>query len=209
MQRFVILVCLLAVPPMLGACGDDSTAPPDDAGSGTDSSRPRDTGAGTTDSGGGTDSALPDECSGGPLAAPIAGCRPTPVPDTGDIYADCVARINQFRAECQCLPPLEQWTAGEGCADQHAEYDSTRSAHAAFNARICENGGNAQNECPGWGGTGQVIDGCLQLMWDEGPGEPFSAHGHYINMSSTSYSRVACGFYAAPDGSTWSVQNFQ
>ncbi len=54
----------------------------------------------------------------------------------------------------------------------------------------------------------QVISGCLQMMWDEGPGEPFSAHGHYINMSNTSYNRVACGFYTTPSGSVWAVQNF-
>jgi hypothetical protein len=47
------------------------------------------------------------------------------------------------------------------------------------------------------------------MMWDEGPGEPFSAHGHYINMSNTRYSEVACGFYETPDGKLWSVQNFQ
>jgi hypothetical protein len=46
-------------------------------------------------------------------------------------------------------------------------------------------------------------------MWDEGPGEPYSAHGHYINMTNSSYSMVACGFYETADGSFWSVQNFQ
>lgn len=155
------------------------------------------------------DSALPAMCSGGPLELPIDGCTPTPVPDTGDIYADCVARINQFRAECQCLPPLMRWTEGESCADMHAEYDSTRSAHSGFRDRICANGGRAQNECPGWRSTSQVISGCLQAMWDEGPGEPFSAHGHYINMSNTAHSRVACGFYTTASGQLWAVQNFQ
>lgn len=133
---------------------------------------------------------------------------PAPVPSTGDPYADCVARINQFRAECQCLPPLARWTEGESCADMQAEYDSTRSPHAGFQDRICD-GGFAQNECPGWGSVDAVIGGCLQAMWDEGPGEDFSAHGHYINMSSGRYDRVACGFYTAPDGSVWSVQNFR
>jgi hypothetical protein len=46
------------------------------------------------------------------------------------------------------------------------------------------------------------------MMFDEGPGEPYSAHGHYINMTSTSYSQVACGFYVTSDGSVWIVQNF-
>ena len=42
-----------------------------------------------------------------------------------------------------------------------------------------------------------VISGCLQAMWNEGPGEPFSEHGHYINMTRASFSMVACGFYEA------------
>lgn len=152
----------------------------------------------------------PEMCAGGPLAEPIAGCRPTPVPDTGDPYADCVARINQFRAECQCLPPLMRWLEGEACADMQAEYDANGAgAHGGFRDNICSPRGNAQNECPGWRDVGQVITGCLQAMWDEGPGEPFSEHGHYINMSSTRYTRVACGFYETPGGSLWAVQNFQ
>ena len=46
-------------------------------------------------------------------------------------------------------------------------------------------------------------------MWDEGPGEDFQAHGHYINMSDPNGSRVACGRYEAPNGDVTSVQNFQ
>jgi Cysteine-rich secretory protein family len=155
------------------------------------------------------DDRLPGECGDGPLSTPIVPCQPTPVPDTGDPYADCVARINQFRADCQCLPPLERWTDGESCADEHAQYDSEQnSAHAGFVDNICDPRGSAQNECPGWGSEAQIISGCLQMMWDEGPGEPFSEHGHYINMSNTSYNRVACGFYTTPSGSIWAVQNF-
>ena len=148
-------------------------------------------------------------CAGGPLASPIPNCTPTPVPNTGDIYADCVTRINQLRWECQCLPALQRWNAAEGCADQHAAYDSTRSAHSGFRDDICTPRGWAQNECPGWPSEDRVITGCLQAMWDEGPGEPFSAHGHYINMTNPEYSMVACGFYETADGQFWSVQNFQ
>jgi hypothetical protein len=46
-------------------------------------------------------------------------------------------------------------------------------------------------------------------MWNEGPGEDFSKHGHYINMSSTKYTKVACGFWTTPKGSVWAVQNFR
>ena len=148
--------------------------------------------------------------SDGSLEAPIPNCAPEPLPTTGDPYADCVARINQLRWECQRLPPLERWNDAESCADQQAEYDSARNTpHAGFSGNICSPRGWAQNECPGWNSTEHVITGCLQAMWDEGPGEPYSEHGHYINMTDPSYSMVACGFYETGDGRFWSVQNFQ
>jgi len=149
------------------------------------------------------------ECSEGPLAAPIPNCRPTPLTTTSDPAEDCVRRINQLRWDCQCLPPLQRWTEGESCADQHSEYDSTRPAHSGFRDKICTAGGWAQNECPGWNSEQHIVNGCLQAMWDEGPGEPYIEHGHYINMTNSSYSMVACGFYETPDGDFWSVQNFQ
>jgi len=153
-------------------------------------------------------SPLPAHCVNGPLDRPIAGCRPPTPPSTGDRAADCVARINQLRAECQCLPPLGRWGGGEACADMHAEYDSSRSPHAGFSERICAESGSGQNECPGWPGTSAVIDGCLQMMWDEGPGENFQRHGHYLNMTSDRFTEVACGFFDGPAGQ-WAVQNFR
>jgi hypothetical protein len=63
----------------------------------------------------------------------------------------------------------------------------------------------AQNECPGWPGpSNTMIPGCLKAMWGEGPGG-----GHYENMASTRYTKVACGFYVLPNGKVWSVQNFR
>jgi hypothetical protein len=150
------------------------------------------------------------DCGNGPLDAPRANCQPEPLEGSGDPYADCVTRINQLRWECQCLPPLQRWSEAEDCADQHSEYDSTRTPpHAGFRDDICSPRGWAQNECPGWGSSEQIVAVCLQSMWDEGPGEPYSQHGHYINMTNPSYSMVACGFYETPDGQVWSVQNFQ
>lgn len=142
------------------------------------------------------------------LEEPIPNCAPLPAPDTGNLKQDCVSRINQLRGQCQCLPPLARWTGGEACADQHAEYDSTHGAHAGTIAGICSPGGWAQNECPGWGSNSAVITNCLQMMWNEGPGEPYSEHGHYINMTNPSYTKVACGFYTTGSGTVWSVQNF-
>jgi len=165
--------------------------------------RVRDTGGGVEDV------PVPEACADGPLALPIPDCRPQAPPSVGDPYEDCVARINQLRAVCQCLPPLARWPEGEACADQHSEYDVTRGAHAGFRARICSPGGMGQNECPGWGSLPQVISGCLQTMWDEGPGEPFIEHGHYLNMTNERFTHVACGFHTTPAGRVWSVQNFR
>lgn len=143
-------------------------------------------------------------CEMGPLAAPIPGCTPTPLASTGDVHQDCVDRINQFRWECQCLPPLARWNGAEACTDDQASADQNGGGpHGNFGS--C--GENAQNTCPNWGSEQQIITGCLQAMWDEGPGEPFSAHGHYINMSSMSYTKVACGFSSSGAG-VWSNQNF-
>ncbi|MCA9582996.1 MAG: hypothetical protein KC416_14450, partial [Myxococcales bacterium] len=123
---------------------------------------------------------------------------------------DCVARINQLRGDCQGLPPLDRWVEGEACADAHAEYDSTQEAfHAGFADGICAPAGLAQNECPSWPSEGDVVERCLQDMWDEGPGEDFHKHGHYINMASRKYTKVACGLFRTPDGKVWSVQNFR
>jgi hypothetical protein len=116
----------------------------------------------------------------------------------------CVERINGFRATLG-LTPYARWTEQEACTDEEARQDSlSQTPHGAFG----QCGENAQNECPGWGSLPETIQGCLQGMWDEGPGEDFSRHGHYINMSSTNYSRVACGFHTTEGGEVWAIQNF-
>jgi len=154
---------------------------------------------------------------GGGDCEPAVDCEPEVLPSSGDVHEDCVNRVNQFRVDCWCLPALERWAEGEACADEHAEYDAGQDeAHAGFSDGICENGGNGQNECPGWGSEPQIIEGCLQMMYDEGPppseqcnGQCFQDHGHFINMTNENYSRVACGFYTTPGGDVWSVQNFR
>jgi len=99
---------------------------------------------------------------------------------------------------------LQRWTDAEACTDQQSADDQdANQGHANFGA--C--GENAQNTCPDWGSEQQVVGGCLQMMWDEGPGEPFIDHGHYINMSSTTYTKVACGS-STDSGGVWSNQNF-
>jgi hypothetical protein len=105
------------------------------------------------------------------------------------------------------LAPYTRWTAQETCADGQSQSDSqTGTAHGAF-GKCTE---NAQNECPGWPQPiDKAITGCLQAMWNEGPGSDFNTHGHYINMSSTKYTQVACGFYTTAAGKIWSVQDFK
>jgi len=188
-----------------------------DAGSGTDAGTDAGTGtatdAGTATGGVGSNGGTGGDggpCANGPLATPISNCEPDPLPSSGDLHADCVARINRFRWECQCLPPLTRWVDGEDCTDGNAAYDSVNGVHASFYDLPCGSGGRAQNECPGWPSNEQVINGCLQAMWDEGPedGNPDTVNGHYESMASTSYTQVACGFFTTPSGDVWGVQNF-
>jgi hypothetical protein len=135
-------------------------------------------------------------------------CKPT-APNTGDYYADCVTRINQFR-ECACVPALTRWNAAESCVDKDAMYDSQQNmAHAGFMGMICSPEGYAQNECPGYSSITQIIDTCFQQMFDEGPGTDFSTHGHFINMTNTMYTMVGCGKYDSGSGSIWAAHNFQ
>jgi hypothetical protein len=196
-----------------------------DAGTGAKDTTPAtttDTSSGASDtkvSGGkdtatpGTDTSVPPSPdTAPPPPAPDTAPPPTDTtpPDPTDIYSAtrvlCVDEINRYRAT-EGKPPYAGWTAAHACSDAEAKSDSeTGTAHGAFGK--C--GERAQNECPGWPGPpDSMITGCLKMMWDEGPGTPFSAHGHYINMSSTSYTAVACGFYKTPTGKYWSVQNFK
>ena len=128
---------------------------------------------------------------------------------TGDPFEqariDCVDRINGFRAT-EGLAPLERWTDAEACTDEQAALDA-QSDETHPNFGMCNE--SAQNTCPGWRSVESVIEQCLQGMWDEGPGEPYTLHGHYINMSNPDYTRVACGFYEMPNGQIWASQNFR
>ena len=131
----------------------------------------------------------------------------TPEPSTNyDSYRQqCADKINAWRAG-EGKAPLQRWSSEETCADKSAqkEYESG-SPHSSFGS--C--GEWAQNLCPGYNDFGSIFSYCMVQMWDEGPGEPYSAHGHYLNMSSADYSKVACGFYEAPDGKIWHVENFK
>ncbi len=131
--------------------------------------------------------------------------------DSGATVSDtvqdlCVATVNSYRATLG-LAALTRWKDNETCANNQAKSDSeSGTAHGAFST--CPN--MAQDECPGWGGTSEsVVKDCLQMMWAEGPGTDYSKHGHYINMSSSKYTQVSCGFYQTPSGKWWAVQDFR
>jgi hypothetical protein len=117
----------------------------------------------------------------------------------------CVDKTNELRARAG-VAPLARRTDVEACSDTQAASDGNASqAHGAFGR--C--GESAQNECPSWNGPpGAVVSPCLQAMFDEGPGEPYQDHGHYINMTGAKYTGVACGFTVLRNGRVWMVQDF-
>jgi len=146
------------------------------------------------------------------LTAFALGCdgdSKSPVGPGSDPYAtvrvQAVDKINDLRATIS-LSPLAHWAAADSCGDQEAKNDSELGqAHASFGS--CNE--QAQNECPGWPSADSIVSGCLQQMWNEGPGSDYATHGHYINMTNTSYTKVSIGFYTTPGGDVWSVQNFR
>jgi hypothetical protein len=102
-------------------------------------------------------------------------------------------------------PPLTEATDQESCVDGQAKDDSEAdAAHSAFGQ--CKE--QAQDECPNWGGTPmQIMTQCLAQMWAEGPPAK-GKDNHWLNMSNSAYTKVACGFYRTPSGSYWATQDF-
>lgn len=216
---FVLSAALLAA--CTGAVGDaelgagnpiDHDAVTGGDGGGSDSRSNNDGGGATDTSTSGGDTTPPPVDTSPPpedTSPPPVDTAPPPPVDTGDpigaARTTCLDEINKYRATLS-LPPYVGWTSAETCVDGEAKKDSeTGTAHSAFGS--C--GESAQNECPGWPGPPQtLIVDCLKMMWAEGPGD-FAAHGHYINMSSTSYTSVSCGFYQTPSGDWWAAQDFR
>ncbi len=160
------------------------------------------TGNGTAIGTGGSSSVATSSSTGGASTGGSGGAGG----GTSNVEQLCVDTINMYRATLG-LTPYTRWSAEETCADGQAQSDSqTNTAHGAFGK--CTEG--AQNECPGWPTPASTaITGCLQSMWNEGPGADFNTHGHYINMSSAMYKQVACGFYTTAAGKIWAVQDFK
>jgi cysteine-rich secretory family protein len=140
-----------------------------------------------------------------PQLPTFPGLPTIPTPFTLDLGQQCVNSVNEHRAT-QGLPALQRWAQTETCAASQArDGAATGQPHGAF-GRCSEQG---QNVCPAWPGpANQMIAPCIQSMWNEGPGADFAAHGHYLNLASARFTRVACGFYTAPSGQVSLVQDF-
>jgi hypothetical protein len=195
-----------------GAVGDaegDGTGGDQDAIANDSSSHATDSGTSSGDTTPGSDTTPPPPVDSGtppPDDTGTVGVDTTPPGDPlSAARVDCVDEINKYRATLS-LPPYSAWTSAETCVDGQAKKDSEAgTAHSAFGT--C--GESAQNECPGWPGPpDSMIKSCLAMMWAEGPGD-FASHGHYINMSSSSYTTVSCGFYQTPSGDWWAAQDFR
>lgn len=122
----------------------------------------------------------------------------------------CVATINGHRASIS-MAPLARWTDSAPCFSRQANQDfASGKGHANFGK--CKE--SAQNTCPGWksdttfSARESTMKRCILGMWNEGPGEPYSAHGHYINMTNTKYAKVGCGFHHE-NGSFWINMDFR
>jgi hypothetical protein len=183
---------------LLGACSsDDTTVVPDD------------------DAGTAADAAPAKDASSTPDAKPVADAKADqvvtpPVVDSGPpssiLQQHCVDKINAYRATLS-LPALIRDASKEACCDGEAKTDAlANKAHSAFGS--CSE--FAQNECPGYpaGNISASLDQCLAQMWAEGPGVDFNTHGHYINMTSTKYTHVYCGFYTLGNNTFWGAQDF-
>ena len=143
--------------------------------------------------------------------------------DTPKTWRDeCLKIINEYRATenkpALTLAAEEKQT----CTDKQAADDlKENSAHGHF--RACDEW--AQNTGPNvnlkWkSDTVEIAKYYLNMMWDEkkliesgerdpNKDEDYSYIGHYLNMSSTKYKTVSCGFATNSDNTTgWLNVNF-
>ena len=133
--------------------------------------------------------------------APSQPASPAATTNDSSVAQICVDEINRYRATLG-LRALTRAPENEGCANGQIRDDAQSGKwHGSFGR--C--GESLQNECMS-SPTGQAdfIKGCLKNMWNEGPGG-----GHYEAMKNGSATKVWCGFYTAPNGDVWSVQDFR
>lgn len=142
--------------------------------------------------------------------------------ESKDWREECLDIINQYRATEGTKPLTLAPETKQTCTDKQAAADlKSNKAHGHFG----DCGEFAQNSGPNinlsWKGTeSDIVNYYLKMMWDEkdlitsGKRDPekkedYSYIGHYLNMSNTKYSSVACGIAKSSDGKTgWLNINF-
>ncbi|SHG82941.1 Cysteine-rich secretory protein family protein [Fibrobacter sp. UWH9] len=142
--------------------------------------------------------------------------------EASDWRSYCLDVINKYRATEGLTSLVLAPEAKQTCVEEQAAADlKANSAHGHFG----DCGEFAQNSGPNislsWMGTEEkIVDYYLEMMWNEkklvesgqrdpNKSEDYSYIGHYLNMSSTKYSSVACGIAKSSDGKTgWFNVNF-
>ena len=126
---------------------------------------------------------------------------------------DCLAKINEFRATENLPPYTLAAEEKQTCADKQSADDlKSGKAHGHFG----DCGEFAQNSGPNFSASSlknatAVSDYYLKMMWDEkklvesgeadlNSKDDFPKIGHYKNMQSRSYTKVACGISLSADG---------
>lgn len=123
---------------------------------------------------------------------------------------DCLAKINEYRATENLKPLTLASEEKQTCADKQSADDlASNAAHGHFG----DCGEFAQNSGPNFNGSFQknasaVAEYYLKMMWEEEKAKAeqgvteYAQIGHYLNMKSTSYTKVACGIALSADGKT-------
>lgn len=206
-----------------GKAGSGGTATGGGAGKGGSSGS---AGSGAGGGAGGSGKGGSSGAAGGKAGSAGAGTAGAAGSSAGSLEAArtlCVDTINKYRKTVN-LPPYTRWTSEEQCVDQEAMVDGMMNMphHSFSTAHMC--GGYGQNECPNYGPDPIAsLPGCLAQMWGEKdlatcsgcascdfPFQscmncPFQGCGHYLNMKSSAFTTVACGFWTGG----WYAQDFQ
>ena len=142
--------------------------------------------------------------------------------ESKDWRSQCLDIINEYRKTEDAKPLVLAEDEKQTCTDKQAASDlKDNSPHGHFG----DCGEWAQNTGPNVSlsatiDTVAIANRYLKMMWDEkklvesGERDPakdsdYSYIGHYLNMRSTKYTKVACGFATSSDGKTgWLNINF-
>lgn len=126
----------------------------------------------------------------------------------GETRSAALEQTNALRATVG-KPALVETAELTSYANAGAQFDHGASPHDHF--RQTSGGGvaGAENECPHWpngADLDETVKNCIDAFWSEGPGEDYSMHGHYINMTGN-YTTMGLGIFVAGDSVTI-VQDF-